>query len=120
MVLSNYYFHPNRKMQLGHCSIVVRKATKKHSGQWTCASRLAGREHESWDDFRVHVLESELSTAAISGMILGAIFIVCASLAVAYFTYKRRYHEFDMRARNQPNRVSTVSSTSSESEMRRI
>lgn len=117
MVADNYYFHPNRKMNLGHCSIVVRKATRKHSGQWTCAGRLAGREQESWDDFRVNVFESELSAAAISGMVLGAMFILCATLVVAYLTYKKRYHGFDTSARRQPNRNSNTSSISSSSEI---
>lgn len=53
----NYYFNPNRRQQMGYCSIVVRQANKaEHHGTWTCAGRLIGRDEESGDEFDVNVV----------------------------------------------------------------
>lgn len=79
-------------MKAGYCSIVVKQVTKKHIGQWTCAGRLAGRVQESWDDFGVHVFDNERPTsAAISGMVIGAIAVLMAIGGAAFYTYRRKY-----------------------------
>lgn len=90
-LMDNYYFSPNRKMDHGHCSLIVKKATLQHMGQWTCAGRLTGRSVEYIDDFRVQVLENGLSVAAIGGMVFVALFIVAAVFAIGFLTYKKRY-----------------------------
>lgn len=53
---NNFHFNPNRQMQSGYCSIIVRRVEKEHLGMWTCAGRLIGRDEESGDDFTVMVL----------------------------------------------------------------
>lgn len=111
LLLDNFYFNPNRKLKSGYCSIIVKHVTKKHIGQWTCAGRLVGRNKESWDDFSVHVFDSEQSTAtaAVSGMIIGAIAVLIVIGGVAFFAYKRKY----MIRRNRINN-DNVSDTVSE------
>lgn len=89
--MGNYYFNPNRKMKHGHCSLMVKKAALEHSGQWTCAGRLVGRNEEYFDDFRVHVFDNGLSVAAVGGMVGAALFIFGAIVVVGFFTYRRRY-----------------------------
>lgn len=79
-------------MRAGYCSIIVKQVTKKHIGQWTCAGRLVGRSQENWDDFGVHVFENDGPTvAAISGMVIGAIFVLMGIAGAALFTYKRKF-----------------------------
>lgn len=63
----------------------------QHTGQWTCAGRLAGRDMEHYDDFRVHVFDSNVSVAAIGGMVFASLFIVGGLVVVAFMTYKKRY-----------------------------
>lgn len=88
--LGNYYFNPNHKMKSGYCSIVVKKIDRSHMGQWTCAARLSGSEHESADEFRVTVFNSGISVASVSGMVVGLIFICFGGLLVMYLTYRKR------------------------------
>lgn len=91
-LLDNYYFNPNRKMRAGFCSIIVKQVTKKHIGQWTCAGLLVGRSQENWNDFGVHVYDNEAPTAAaISGMVIGAVFVLMGIAGGAFFTYRRKY-----------------------------
>lgn len=79
-------------MRSGYCSIIVKHVTKKHIGQWTCAGRLVGRSQENWDDFGVHVYDNEApSAAAISGMLIGAVFVLIGIAAAAISTYRRKY-----------------------------
>lgn len=79
-------------MKAGYCSIIVKRVTKKHIGQWTCAGRLAGRAQESWDDFGVHVFDNEQpSSAAMIGTVVGAIVILIAFGGVVLISYWRKY-----------------------------
>lgn len=89
--MDNYYFNPNRQMKSGYCSIVVKKIDRvKHQGQWTCAARLTGTDHESSDEFRVNVFtsneSSKVSTAEMAGMTVAVIFLIGA---MSFITYKR-------------------------------
>lgn len=59
-ILGMYHFNPNRRMKLGVCSIIVNHASKEHSGTWTCAGKLIGRDEESGDDFTVYVQGNNL------------------------------------------------------------
>lgn len=90
-LMGNYYFNPNRKMKNGHCSLIVRKVAYEHSGQWSCAGRLAGRNVEYSDDFRVHVFDNGPSLAAIIGMPFAALFILGGVGAAAFLTYRKKY-----------------------------
>lgn len=102
-------------MKSGYCSIIVQKVTKRHIGQWTCASLLAGHSHESWDDFRVNVFDNELSTAAIVGMAIGVVALIGGTALVAFITYKRRFRFLSPRINTQdPINPDAVSHTSSE------
>lgn len=65
--------------------------TRRYIGEWTCAALLAGRSHESWDDFRVNVFENDLSAAEISGMVFGIIFVAVAIIGVGVLTHRRGY-----------------------------
>lgn len=99
-------------MKAGYCSIVVKQVTKKHIGQWTCAGRLVGRVQESWDDFGVHVFDNERpSSAAISGMVIGAIAVLMAIGGAAFFTYRRKYMVRRERLNND-NVLDTISISS--------
>lgn len=85
-----YYFNPNRNRRDGYCSVIVKRATKGHTGLWTCAGRVQGRTEESFDDFTIVVLENKLSAASIVGMVLGAVFIFAGVIAIGIHGYKRR------------------------------
>lgn len=69
---------------------MVKRATKAHTGLWTCAGKITGRNEESFDDFTILVLENSLSLAAISGMVLGSVFIFAGVIAIGIHGYKRR------------------------------
>lgn len=62
-----------------------------HTGEWTCAGRLAGRDMEHYDDFRVHVFDNTASVAAIGGMIFATLFVIGGLVVVAFMTYNKRY-----------------------------
>ncbi|XP_037026242.1 uncharacterized protein LOC119067401 [Bradysia coprophila] len=89
-ILETYYFNPNRKRRDGYCSVIVKHATNAHTGLWTCAARVTGRNEESFDDFTILVLENRLSVASIIGMVLGAAFIFAGVIAIGIHGYKRR------------------------------
>lgn len=88
-LLNNFYFNPNRDMKSGYCSIVAKKMTKKYVGEWTCAALLAGRNRESWDDFRVNVFDNDLSAAQITGMVFGIFIVIATLLGIGFITHKR-------------------------------
>lgn len=73
----------------------MKRATKYHTGLWTCAGRLTGRNAESYDDFTIVVLENKLSVASIIGMVLGAVFIFAGVIAIGIHGYKRRQRLLD-------------------------
>lgn len=89
-IADTYYFNPNRNRRDGYCSVIVKRATKAHTGLWTCAGRLTGRNADSWDDFTILVLENKLSVASVVGMVLGALFIFAGVIAIGIHGYKRR------------------------------
>lgn len=89
--MSNYYFNPNRNRRDGYCSIIVQRAGNEHTGLWTCAGKVTGRNEESLDDFTVVVGSmSKLSVASILGMAFGAIFIFSGIVAIGILSYRRR------------------------------
>lgn len=73
----------------------MRRATKEHTGLWTCAGRLTGRNQESLDDFSIIVLENRLSAASIAGMVLGALFIFAGVIAIGIHGYRKRQRLLD-------------------------
>lgn len=89
-ILETYYFNPNRKRLDGYCSLIIKHATKAHTGLWTCAAKVTGRNEESLDDFTIVVLDNKLSVASIIGMVLGAAFIFGGVIAIGIRGYKRR------------------------------
>lgn len=119
LVMENFYFNPNRNMKAGFCSIVVKKVSQQHIGEWTCAGLLAGRNEESWDDFRVNVLsndqEATLSAAAITGMVFGVLFMLVVTFAAALMSGKRGRHLANY-IRNRRNRNLVLSNSPASSE----
>lgn len=93
--MGNYYFNPNRNRHDGYCSIIVKRASTEHTGLWTCAGKVSGREEESLDDFTVFVVENKLSVASIVGMVLGSLFIFGGILAIGFHGYRRRQRLLD-------------------------
>lgn len=89
-MLETYYFNPNRNRRDGYCSLIIKHATNAHTGLWTCAAKVTGRNEESLDDFTVLVSENKLSVASIIGMVLGAAFIFAGVIAIGIHGYKRR------------------------------
>ncbi len=90
-----YYFIPNRNRREGYCSVIIKRARKEHTGLWTCAGKVMGRNAESWDDFTILVLENKLSVASVIGMVLGAAFIFAGIVAIGVHGYKRRQRLLD-------------------------
>lgn len=88
--MHNYYFNPNHKMKSGFCSIIVKKVERSHMGQWTCAARLSGSEHESADEFRITVYSSDISMAGISGLAVGFVLICTVVFLVVHLIYRKR------------------------------
>lgn len=93
--MDTYYFNPNRNRRDGYCSVIVKRATKDHTGLWTCAGRLTGRNEESLDDFTIVVLDNKLSAASIVGMALGAAFIFAGIIAIGIHGYRRKQRLLD-------------------------
>lgn len=90
--MSKFYFNPNRKLETGHCSMIVNKIDQSHMGQWTCAARLRGYEEESHDEFRVMVFDKDTDavTAGVSGMLIGVIILVCSISVLSFVTWYRQ------------------------------
>lgn len=59
-------------------------------GQWTCAARLSGASYESHDEFRVIVFDSDTVAASVSGLLIGAIVLVCTVSGVAFLAWYRQ------------------------------
>lgn len=68
----------------------MKRATIEHTGLWTCAGRLTGRNEESFDVFSIDVLENKLSTASIIGMVLGAFIIFAGVIGIGILGYRKR------------------------------
>lgn len=92
--MNNYYWNPNRHMKTGYCSIIVEKVNQlQHQGQWMCATKLTGNTHESFDEFRVNVFESNVSTAQATGMMAFAcIFLIGGLVFIAFKSYRKKYN----------------------------
>lgn len=108
--MNNYYFNPNRKMKSGFCSLIIKNVERSHLGQWTCAARLTGRDSESYDEFRVNVLDADgVSVAGIGGIAVGISFgvgVMAVLLWVAYSNLLTR----STRRRTTLTAVSYISS----------
>lgn len=103
----NIYFNQNRNMKSGYCSIIVKKVDRSHhQGQWMCAARITGTAHESSDEFRVAVFESNVSTAGITGMVFSIIFLIGG---IAFITYKRYRQTYPLRRTTQLTHRTVVS-----------
>lgn len=104
--MNNYYFNPNREMKSGFCSLIIKNVERSHLGQWTCAARLTGRDSESYDEFRVNVLDADgVSVAAISGIALGISFGVGVMVVILYIAYLK----YPMRSTRRRTALTVVS-----------
>lgn len=104
--MNNYYFNPNREMKSGFCSLIIKNAERTHLGQWICAARLTGRDSESFDEFRVNVVNADgVSVAAISGFAFGISLGVGVMAILLYIVYGK----FPTRSTRRRTAITAVS-----------
>lgn len=106
--MGNYYFNPNRNLKSGYCSLIVKKVERSHLGQWTCASRLTGSEHESYDEFRVTVFENGISMAGFSGWAFGIVVCLSAVVISVYTIYYNKVGKTNRRRATCQTAVSYI------------
>lgn len=94
-ILNNYYSNPTHEPKKGYCSLVIRSVAASDLGPWICAGKIAGHAMEQYTMFEVGTIQTqaaqtELSTASIVGMAIGAAVILLAAVALGYYSFRRR------------------------------